>query len=149
MKGRILAWALATLLGIALLAQTDRWRDRVLASRLLRQVEILSNQALAAGRAPRGLLAANLEALRRAAALDPVEIGIPIARGSQFLLQGSPRSAIESYREAEALEPRPEIHMNLGQALLMTGEIEEARRQFALGVRLDPQLAAEVPAAAR
>ncbi|HVR96942.1 MAG TPA: hypothetical protein VMW27_10025 [Thermoanaerobaculia bacterium] len=149
MKGRILVWPLVIALALALLAQTDRWRDRMLASRLLRQVEILSNQAIAAGRAPRGLMASNLEALRRAAALDPVEIGIPIARGSQFLLLGSPQSAIDSYREAERLEPRPETHMNLGRALLMTGEVEEARRQFALGVRLDPRLAAEVPAAAR
>jgi O-antigen ligase len=143
-KGRVLVWPLVILLGLGLLGQTIRWRDRVLASRLLRTAEILSMRALALGQAPPQLMAANLNALRRAATLDPVEVGIPIARGTQFLLLDNPEAALEAYRQASALEPRPEIYLNLGRALQRAGRTEEAWRQFQLAVRLDPRLASVV-----
>jgi hypothetical protein len=52
--------------------------------------------------------------------------------------------AIESYRAAAALEPRPEIYLNLGRAESAHNP-DEARRDFALAVRLDSRLARVVP----
>jgi O-antigen ligase len=143
--GRILVWPVALVLLLALLGQTGRWRDRLTASRTLRQVEVLTMMAASSGQAPRGLLPANLEALRQAAALDPLEVGIPIARGSIFYLLGSPQSALDAYRQAEALEPRPEIDLNIGRALLLAGRPDEARVYFRRTVRLAPHLAPVVP----
>ena len=145
MKGRLLVWPLVAVLALALAAQTVRWRSRLEAGRLLARVESLSMAVARQGKAPRRLLQANLEALRRAAALDPVEVGVPIARGSQHLLFGSPEAAIEPYRAAAALEPRPEIYLNLGRAEWLARRPEEARRDFALALRLDPRLAEVVP----
>jgi tetratricopeptide (TPR) repeat protein len=145
LKGRLLVWPLVAVLAFALAAQTVRWRARMEAGRLLAQVESLSLAVARQGKAPRRLLQVNLEVLRRAAALDPVEVGIPIARGSQHLLFGSPEAAVEPYRAAAALEPRPEIYLNLGRAEWMARRPEDARRDFALALRLDPRLAAVVP----
>jgi len=145
MKGRILVWPLMAVLALALAGQTVRWRSRMQAGRLLAQVETLTMVAARQGKAPRGLLQANMEALRRAAILDPVEVGIPIARGSQHLLFGSTDAAIEAYRAAAALEPRPEIYLNLGRAEWLGHHPEEAKRDFATAVRLDPRLAAVIP----
>ena len=140
-----LVWVVLPLLLLALLAQTGRMRDRLLAGRMLRQVELLSMAALARGEMPRGLIPANLELLRRAAVLDPREVGGPIARGTQYLLVGNGASAAAAYEDALELEPRPEIHLNLGRALAMAGDPEEARRHFRIAMRLDPRLAAAVP----
>ncbi len=140
-----LAWVAVLLLLLALLAQTGRLRDRLTAGRMLRQVELLSMAAIARNQLPRGLVAANLELLRRASVLDPTEIGIPIARGTQYLLLSNGSSAARAYGEALALEPRPEVYLNLGRALATDGRVEEAREQFRTAVRLDPNLAPVVP----
>jgi tetratricopeptide (TPR) repeat protein len=149
MSGRILAWPLIALLALALLGQTVRWQSRTAAGKLLHQVEMRTIAAASQGRAPRGLLQANLEALRRAADLDPLEVGIPIARGSQYLLFGDPGSAIDSYQAAAALEPRPEIYLNRGRAEWLARRTDEARRDFRLAIRLDPRLASVIPPEAR
>lgn len=148
MKGRWLAWGFVALLGLALAGQTARWRDRMRAGRLLRQAELVT-ELVQRGRAPRRMLAGNLIALRQAAALDPAEIGIPIARGAQHLLLGNPEAAVAAYRQALELEPRPEIYLNLGRAELAAGRREEARRAFRRAVELDPKLAPLVPAGGR
>ena len=140
-----LAWVAVALLVLGLLGQTGRLRDRLAAGRMLRQVELLSMAAIARNQLPRGLVAANLEMLRRASVLDPTEIGIPIARGTQYLLLTNGSSAAQAYREALALEPRPEVYLNLGRALAAAGQVEEAREQFRLAVRLAPNLAPVVP----
>lgn len=145
MKGKLLIWPVALALLVGLLWQTDRWRDRMTASRALRQVELLTMAAMSTGRAPRGLIPANLETLRRAAVLDPLEVGIPIARGSQHLLLRNHRAAIEAYEAAARLEPRPEIDLNLGRVLLDAGRTEEARAAFQRALRLSPHLASMVP----
>lgn len=149
MKGRILVWPLLLLLGLGLAGQTVRWRDRMMGSRLLRVVEALSMRALQTGQVPPRLIAANLDALRRAGALDPVEVGVPIARGTQYLMLDNPQEALSSYQAAAALEPRPEIYINEGRALMLAGRTDEARRQFRIAVRLDPRLASLVPPDAR
>jgi len=145
MKGWILATILTVLLALATAGQTVRWRDRLTASRLLAEVEALSLQAARSGQVPATMIASNLRALRRAAPLDPVEVGIPIARGSQYFLLARADPAIEAYQEALALEPRAEGYLNLGRAQWLAGRVEEARRSFGFAVRLDPNLAALVP----
>jgi len=144
-----LAWAAVLLLVLALLAQTGRLRDRMTAGRMLRQVELVSMAMIARGEMPGRLLSGNLELLRRAAVLDPTEVGIPIARGTQYLLLGNGSSAAAAYGDALELEPRPEIHLNLGRAFVMAGETEKAREHFRLATRLDPNLAPLVPAELR
>jgi tetratricopeptide (TPR) repeat protein len=141
-----LFWIVVPLLALALLGQTGRMRERLTAGRILRQVEVLSMAMIARGEVPPRIFAINLELLRRAAALDPGEVGIPIARGTQYLLLGNGGSAVAAYRAALELEPRPEIHLNLARALVMAGEMEKAREEFRLAVKLDPNLAKLVPA---
>lgn len=145
MTGRQLFPIAALALAAALAGQTMRARDRLEAGRLLAQVEARTMAALQAKRAPSTMFAENLQWLDRAARLDPLEIGIPIARGSQFLLLRRPDEAIAAYREAAALEPRPEIDLNLGRALWMRGDKDAAREALERAVRLNPALRAEVP----
>ena len=148
MRGRTLGGLLTVLLVLALIGQTVRWRDRLTASRLLANAEALT-LAVAAGQIPPRALADNLKALRRASALDPVQVGIPIARGSQYLLLGRPEPAEQAYLEALRLEPKSEVYLGLGRAQWLAGRREEALRNFGLAVRLDPFLARELPAEAR
>jgi len=145
MKGKLLVWPLLALVGLACVAQTIRWRDRRLASRSLYVVEARTRAAIQAGRASRRLFADNLADLDRAARRAPAEIGVPVARGTQYLLLGSFDSAIAAYQEALRQEPRPEIYLNLGRAQYAAGRRDEARESFAKAVQLDPRLAAEVP----
>jgi tetratricopeptide (TPR) repeat protein len=145
MSGRTLGPILALLLALATVGQTVRWRDRAAASRLLAEVEALSLAAARSGQVPAAMIASNLQSLRRAAPLDPVEVGIPIARGSQYLLLSRAEPAIEAYREALELEPRSEGYLNLGRAQWLAGQPDEARRSFSLAVRLDPHLTSLVP----
>ena len=145
MNGRILVWPVVALLALGLVGQTVRWRDRVAASRLLREVEVLTMTAMSTRQLSEPLLFRNLEVLRIAAAKDPVEVGIPIARGTQYLLLRRNDAAIRAYQEAVALEPRPEAYLNLGRALWYSGRRDEGRLYFTQAVRLDPRVAGEVP----
>ncbi len=149
MTGRGLHALLLVVTLAALEWQTQRVRDRLEAGRLLAQVEARTQAALARRRAPSTMFGEHLAMLERARALDPLEIGVPIARGAQYLLLRRPEEAIAAYREAAALEPRPEIDINLGRALMMQGDMAAARRAFARAVRLNPALAAEIPPEAR
>jgi tetratricopeptide (TPR) repeat protein len=147
MNGRVIVWPLVLVLGIALVGQTVRWRDRRTASRTLRTVEAVT---LAAYKAQRpDVLRAHIEILRQAAKRDPLEIGIPIARGSQHFLLGQPQAAIDAYEEALKLEPRPETYLYLGRALDRAGRRDEARESFRLALRIDPRLFPQVPLAYR
>jgi len=139
-----LAGALAALLAAGLVGQTLRADRRIAASRLLGTVEALSIAA-AAGRAPAGLLGANLAMLDRAARLDPVEVEVPLARGGQFLLFGRPEAALGPYRRALALEPHPEIYLDLSRAYLAAGDAEQARANLDLALRLSPWLRSAAP----
>jgi tetratricopeptide (TPR) repeat protein len=146
-KGRTLAALLTLLLALALVGQAVRWRNRMAASRTLSTVEALT-LGVASGQIPPQALGSNLEALRRAAALDPIEVGIPIARGSQYFLLGRSEPAEEAYREALRLEPRPEAYLDLGRAQWLAGRRDEAARNFGLALRLEPHLARELPSGA-
>ncbi len=144
MRGRTLAAVLTVLLFLALAGQTVRWRDRMAASRLLANAEALA-RAVDAGQIPPRAAADTLEPLREAAALDPVEVGIPISLCSQYLLLSSPEPAEQTCREALRLEPRSDAYFYLGRAQWMAGRKEEALRNFALAVRLEPWLIHRLP----
>lgn len=147
MNGRMLVWPLVLALGIALAAQTLRWHDRRTASRTLRAVEAVT---LAAWRAQRtDVLQTHVRVLRDVAKRDPLEVGIPIARGSQHFLLDQPQAAIEAYEEALKLEPRPETYLYLGRALDLAGRRDEAQIHFQRAVRIDPRLLPQVPLAYR
>jgi tetratricopeptide (TPR) repeat protein len=147
MNGRVLVWPLVLALGIALAGQTLRWQDRRTASRTLRSVEAVTLAAYKAQRAD--VLRAHVQILRQAEKRDPLEIGIPIARGSQHFLLGQPQAAIEAYEEALKLEPRPETYLYLGRALDLAGRRDEAQANFRLALRIDPRLLPQVPLAYR
>jgi tetratricopeptide (TPR) repeat protein len=147
MNGRVLVWPLVLVLGIALVGQSVRWRDRLIASRILNTVEKLTVPAYRAQRTD--LLQTNVELLRRAQERDPLEVGIPIARGSQHFLLRQSAAAIGAYEEALRLEPRPETYLYLGRALDSAGRFDEAGRAFRLAVRIDPRLLPQVPLAYR
>ncbi len=144
MNGRLLAWPLLLVLALALAGQTIRWDDRLTANRALRGIEALTAAAVQVGRAD--VLRANIESLRRMEKRDPLEVGLPLARGSQHLLLRQGQAAISAYEEAVKLEPRPEIYLNLGRALALEGRTEDARQNFRIAMRLSPRLAPEVPA---
>jgi O-antigen ligase len=141
-------WAVLPLvLILALAGQGVRWYRLSLAGRLLGSVQRMSVALVHAGQAPPEVVAQNLAALREAAALDPVEVGVPVARGGQYLFfLARPEEAELSYREALRLEPHPEAYMGLGKAQWMAGRRDEAGQSFTAAVRLQPLLARELPA---
>jgi tetratricopeptide (TPR) repeat protein len=143
MNGRILVWPLVLVLGIALGGQSIRWRNRLNVSRLLNTVERMTLPAYRAQRAD--VLHTHVELLRRAEERDPLEVGIPIARGSQHFLLRQTQAAIGAYEEALRLEPRPETYLYLGRALNQEGRTEEAARAFRTALRIDPRLLPQVP----
>jgi len=146
-RGRALAWPLMVLLLAGLVLQTLRRNGRLLASKLINQVEAIAMSAAASGPADvERVLPFELAALRRAGEADPVAVEVPLSRGSLFLLARRPEEAIAAYRRAAALEPHPEIYLHLGDALLAAGELEEARRNYRIALLLDPWLRSSVPA---
>lgn len=149
MKGRTLSLLLMAALLFALGAQTVRWQRRMVASRVVQQVEMLSQAAVAYGQAPVRLMQDNLGKLDRVAAFDPVLVDLPLARGTQYLFLAQPEEALRWYRAAQELEPRPETYLNIGRALWLLGRQEEARSAFATAVRLDWTLASQLPEGAR
>lgn len=142
---RLLPWLAAAGAAVGLVLQTDRALDRIGASKRLRVVEVMSERMARTGQAPRELVSGHFRLLRQARRLDPSEVGVLVALGGQYLLLGQPEPAIATYREALALEPRPETYLNLGMALVETGRREEARAAFETAVRLAPRLASRVP----
>jgi tetratricopeptide (TPR) repeat protein len=147
MKSRVLVWPLLGLLLAGLVLQGLRLRDRLLASKLINQVEAVAMAAAGAGPgAIERVLPYGLAALRRAGEADPVAVEVPLSRGSLFLLARRPEEAIAAYRRAAALEPHPEIYLHLGDALLAAGQLEEARRNYRIVLLLDPWLRSSVPA---
>jgi Flp pilus assembly protein TadD len=146
MKGRILVWPLLALLALGLAAQSLRWRDRLLAGELVRQVQMLAMSAAGASSgALERVMPYSLAALRRAGAADPAAVEVPLSRGSLYLLLQRPQEAVGEYRRAAALEPHPEIYLHLGDALLAAGHFNEARRSYGIAVLLDPWMRRSVP----
>jgi len=148
--GRPLAWAVAVLLVVALVWQTGRWSDRLAASKRLRVVEAVTDRAVAAGgEVPSRVIGGSVRLLREAQRLDPSDVAIEAALAGQYLLAGTPLRAEEALRQALALEPRPEIYLNLGRVLLTNGDREAALEAFENAVHLAPRLLRKVPATLR
>jgi tetratricopeptide (TPR) repeat protein len=146
-SGKLLVWPLLFLAVAGLTLQTFRLRARLLASRLINQVEMISVAAAGAGPGQlERVLPVNLALLRQAGEADPTAVEVPLSRGSLFLLARRPQEAIEAYRSAAALEPHPEIYLHLGDSQLAAGQLEEARRSYRTALRLDPWLRSSVPA---
>jgi tetratricopeptide (TPR) repeat protein len=146
-RERLAALLLVVALASGLAFQIGRMRARLGASQLLRLVEGRTVHAVSRGDSAE--LVRNLRMLKRAQELDPSEIGVLVARGSQYLLRGRHAAAIKTYEEALSLEPRPEIYLNMGRALLMSGEGEDADESFALAFRIHPLMRWQVPKAIR
>lgn len=142
---RLARWVLPALLLLAFALDLRRSGDIVRAQRLLRAVEGRTVAMLKSGNLQRPLLLAHVEALRDALRLDPADVAIRVAIGSEYLLLGDLERARLAYEEALAFEPRPEILLNLGKVALAAGDEERARAHFARAVRLDPLMRREVP----
>jgi len=148
--GPALAILLTVVLALGLIGQTLRWRKLAAASRLLGTVDKVSMAMYGMNQHPTWIVARNLEALRRAAALDPGEVGIPVSQGGQYLFfLDRPDEAERFYLKALELEPQPTAYIGLGRAQWQAGRKQEALANFSLGTRLDPSLAAELPPEAR
>ena len=145
MSGKILAPVAAALLLATLILALRSDLRRLEASRTLHRAEIITVGALSVGQVSRALLQQNIRDLRRAADQDPLEVGIPIALGSQYLLLRSPQAAQAAYRSALALESRPEIYLNLGKASQMAGDLDEAWKHYDQALLLDHHLESEIP----
>ena len=145
MSGRVARWIVVVGLLAAFGWQLHViWKQRQ-AAHLRRQVETASLAQAAGGRVVPTWVAASLRDLRRAAALDPLDPGIPMLVGSQYLLLNRSQEAVAAYQEALALEPRPEFYLNLGRALTQAGDEEAAREAFHKAVVLDWRLRRHVP----
>ncbi len=146
---RWLAWGVVLLLAAGLALETERARRLMRASRLLNAAERTTVALAARGRLPGALLWANLRLLREAEELDPASVGVVVAAAGQQLLLDRPREAVDTYRRALALEPRPEVWINLGRAQWAAGERDEALASWTAAVRLDRRLLDSVPPEAR
>lgn len=149
MRGKLVASLLAVALLVALVGQTVRLGDRVRASRVLRQVELVTVELARRNRLPPALLWRQVRLLEEAARLDPTAAEIELARGGQLLLLGRPEEAVEAYARALAIEPRPEIYLNLGRALAASGDEAAALDAFERAIVLAPGMLSQVPAASR
>ncbi|MEM7481457.1 MAG: tetratricopeptide repeat protein [Acidobacteriota bacterium] len=127
------------LLVLTLVFQVVRTRNLLEASRLLHQVEQVSVSLAASGRANPAIYWNHVEFMEMARGLNPVDSRILLAEGSQYLLLGRPEEAVEVYRRALEIEPRPEIYLNLGRAEAAAGQLEEARESFRRAAALDPR----------
>ena len=142
---RRLLFAAATLASLALgILVGEQGIDQLRASHVLRAVELRTASALRGGPGAATIVIQNVAALRTIAALDPAEVGIPVALGSQYLVLGRYDSAIGAYEQALRLEIRPETYLNLGRALLGADRRSEALSAFERAVLLSPRLESEL-----
>lgn len=144
MTGRRAFWIVLALSLAALFVQARDARNRWRASRILKAVEAVSQQASQRGGLSRGLGDHHLRLLDEAGELDPALVDVPVARGWQYLLTGRPEGAIREFEDALALEPRARVWANLGEAHLQAGHRDDAREAFEKAIALDPLLAREL-----
>jgi tetratricopeptide (TPR) repeat protein len=145
-RDRILRFAAPAILLAAFVLALREAGDILRAQRLVRAVEARTLLMMRSGQLQRPLLLAHVAALADAKRLDPAEVAARVATGSEYLLLGDYAKARAAYEEALALEPRPEIYLNLGKAWLGENEPARAREQFARALKGDPNLAREIPA---
>ncbi|MEM8997818.1 MAG: hypothetical protein AAGF23_23755, partial [Acidobacteriota bacterium] len=136
-RSRALMAALAVALAVAGAVRFGQARDLLGASRLVAVAEASILQVAQAGTVPPALLPRNLELLRRAAEMDPAEVGVPIAEGGHFLLLKRHGAAVRSYERAAELEMRSEVFANLARVYLQTGDRDLAIESMETAIVLD------------
>ncbi len=137
MTGRRLAWVLVLFLAAARALEFGRAQRLWQGSKAAAVVKDVTIEANRLGRLSQRLLMHNLELLRVAEPLSPVEVALPIARGGQYLLLERPQAAIRAYQRALEIEPRGEIYVHLGRAYLKLGDREAAEEAFRTAMILD------------
>jgi tetratricopeptide (TPR) repeat protein len=87
---------------------------------------------VALGRAllAQGEIAASLEILERARALDPGQPGLAAALGRAYLVSGRFAESEQALRDALVVSPHPDLHDLMGFALHERGMREEAAHHF-------------------
>jgi lipopolysaccharide biosynthesis regulator YciM len=140
MRRQHASWAAAALVLLALVAQTHRAHDRLLASKTLLRAEQETLASSATGHLDPIVLRTNLARLRQAERWDPTEVRIPIAIGTMHLLLHHPRDAVDAYRAALKVEERYEIYQNLAEAQHRAGDAAGARQSEQTALKLAPFL---------
>ncbi|HYR29406.1 MAG TPA: tetratricopeptide repeat protein, partial [Thermoanaerobaculia bacterium] len=79
----------------------------------------------------------NLEALRPLVEHCPRQINVYTMLGANEQMIGRPAEAVESYRQALAISPRPEVYMEIGNLLVELGRIDEAVDALVAAARYD------------
>lgn len=139
------ALALAALVAVACLWRFDRAGDQLAASLTLARVQGETQAMLATGRIYPQILRDWTGRLRAAREADPAEAALPLAEGSLHLLARRPEAAAKAYRDALALEPRPETWLNLARAQQALGDAEGAAESYRKALLLAPHLRDEIP----
>jgi O-antigen ligase len=144
-RATVPAWTIAAastvVLAPALVVHGRSLGGRLEASRVVRTTTQVAQLAMQSGTmGARPVLQANLRPLHRAEELDPVEVGVPLAIGSHYLLLDNAPSARDAYERAFAREPRPNLYLNLARVLLLEGRRDEAMAAAGDAVALDPAL---------
>lgn len=149
MKGRLAGWIALLGLAVACLLQIGRAGDRVTASRVLQRVEQSTVLLGQQGRLTAQELRLNIQELLDAMELAPDDVRLRLALGGQYLLLNHPQQAVKTYREALAVEARPELYLNLGRAQQAAGDLEGARASYQAAALLNPLVRRAIPAELR
>ena len=81
----------------------------------------------------------NVAELARLREHSPADVRVPMLIAANQMLAGLHDEAIRTYDEALRVQPRPEIYMARGEALIVTGRFDEAVESYAAAVRFDPR----------
>lgn len=137
-------WLVGLLLAVVLIAvlgeELVRGAELLRVYRTLNTIEQVASQMIESDRLEPRLIRIHVKQLREIAPLAPGEFGIPLAIGSHYLLMGDGAEAVIWYERALAVEPRPEIYLNLGRALRLTGDEAGGRENQDKARRLSPHL---------
>jgi tetratricopeptide (TPR) repeat protein len=80
---------------------------------------------------------ANVAELARLRESAPIDVRVPMLIAGNQMLMGLREEAVRSYEEALHVDPRPEIFMARGDALVQLGRVDEAIESYATAVQFD------------
>ena len=86
----------------------------------------------------------NLQDLEPLRETCPTEVRVPMLMGANHEIAGRPEDALRSYREALAIEQRPEIYVAIAVQQIQTGRVDEAIDNYVTAARFDPNLVPEI-----
>ena len=81
----------------------------------------------------------NVSELARLRESAPNDVRVPMLIAANQLLIGLRGEAVLSYDDALRVDPRPEIYMARGDALVQLGRVDDAVESYATAVRFDPR----------